>query len=250
MIRRPPRSTRTDTLSPYTTLFRSVVDLLRLCVGRAADQFDRGDEVAGWFLGQEGVDADQGQRAVVLLVFVVQALVLNLAASCTLNAHLPHQAFDRATRDLDAFALQLAPHLVRAVNLHIAAPNPLDLRHQQFITFGARSAAAALAEEERAGDIPTERSARPCRSARPEGVTMGVHEVPAVSNQCAIISIGTSGGLPARPPPTWRPTRRDRAAGHPTRTPRSAGYWRCWPAGRRPQAHGRHGDRQSGGRGK
>src|SRR3546814_6453033 len=25
MIRRPPRSTRTDTLSPYTTLFRSVI---------------------------------------------------------------------------------------------------------------------------------------------------------------------------------------------------------------------------------
>src|SRR3546814_15852361 len=27
MIRRPPRSTRTDTLFPYTTLFRSVHDL-------------------------------------------------------------------------------------------------------------------------------------------------------------------------------------------------------------------------------
>src|SRR3546814_2341494 len=27
MIRRPPRSTRTDTLFPYTTLFRSIVDL-------------------------------------------------------------------------------------------------------------------------------------------------------------------------------------------------------------------------------
>src|SRR3546814_4924752 len=26
MIRRPPRSTRTDTLVPYTTLFRSVID--------------------------------------------------------------------------------------------------------------------------------------------------------------------------------------------------------------------------------
>src|SRR3546814_10369416 len=26
MIRRPPRSTRTDTLFPYTTLFRSMVD--------------------------------------------------------------------------------------------------------------------------------------------------------------------------------------------------------------------------------
>src|SRR3546814_8087859 len=32
MIRRPPRSTRTDTLFPYTTLFRSAA-------GRAADQF-------------------------------------------------------------------------------------------------------------------------------------------------------------------------------------------------------------------
>src|SRR3546814_11357336 len=28
MIRRPPRSTRTDTLFPYTTLFRSVIQLL------------------------------------------------------------------------------------------------------------------------------------------------------------------------------------------------------------------------------
>src|SRR3546814_3841270 len=28
MIRRPPRSTRTDTLFPYTTLFRSVIFLL------------------------------------------------------------------------------------------------------------------------------------------------------------------------------------------------------------------------------
>src|SRR3546814_1814100 len=28
MIRRPPRSTRTDTLFPYTTLFRSQIDIL------------------------------------------------------------------------------------------------------------------------------------------------------------------------------------------------------------------------------
>src|SRR3546814_16789690 len=32
MIRRPPRSTRTDTLFPYTTLFRSVAGLLLLLV--------------------------------------------------------------------------------------------------------------------------------------------------------------------------------------------------------------------------
>src|SRR3546814_16605363 len=38
MIRRPPRSTRTDTLFPYTTLFRSAV----LCHGReAAELADR-----------------------------------------------------------------------------------------------------------------------------------------------------------------------------------------------------------------
>src|SRR3546814_3170905 len=30
MIRRPPRSTRTDTLFPYTTLFRSVLDRDRI----------------------------------------------------------------------------------------------------------------------------------------------------------------------------------------------------------------------------
>src|SRR3546814_20469101 len=35
MIRRPPRSTRTDTLVPYTTLFRSL-DLVRGQVGRQA----------------------------------------------------------------------------------------------------------------------------------------------------------------------------------------------------------------------
>src|SRR3546814_7286799 len=46
MIRRPPRSTRTDTLFPYTTLFRSlpierasraVTDLERRLVGRESD---------------------------------------------------------------------------------------------------------------------------------------------------------------------------------------------------------------------
>src|SRR3546814_4769935 len=46
MIRRPPRSTRTDTLFPYTTLFRSVeprliailaLDIQRIAVGRPMD---------------------------------------------------------------------------------------------------------------------------------------------------------------------------------------------------------------------
>src|SRR3546814_3449231 len=37
MIRRPPRSTRTDTLFPYTTLFRSVFGLVRRLVERNFD---------------------------------------------------------------------------------------------------------------------------------------------------------------------------------------------------------------------
>src|SRR3546814_15257893 len=44
MIRRPPRSTRTDTLFPYTTLFRSAAALVAL--GLHALQH-RGQEAAG-----------------------------------------------------------------------------------------------------------------------------------------------------------------------------------------------------------
>src|SRR3546814_5339699 len=39
MIRRPPRSTRTDTRFPYTTLFRS--DVMEGDLPRAQDQVDR-----------------------------------------------------------------------------------------------------------------------------------------------------------------------------------------------------------------
>src|SRR3546814_4017703 len=38
MIRRPPRSTRTDTLFPYTTLFRSVAELKNLSKPTADDK--------------------------------------------------------------------------------------------------------------------------------------------------------------------------------------------------------------------
>src|SRR3546814_8559091 len=46
MIRRPPRSTRTDTLFPYTTLFRSLsavnpTDVKRRARGREVEQFSR-----------------------------------------------------------------------------------------------------------------------------------------------------------------------------------------------------------------
>src|SRR3546814_8361842 len=48
MIRRPPRSTRTDTLFPYTTLFRSKPDLMK-------DEADR-------YLGRRGPVIDRRSR--------------------------------------------------------------------------------------------------------------------------------------------------------------------------------------------
>src|SRR3546814_8327584 len=49
MIRRPPRSTRTDTLFPYTTLFRSAVIRCPQCKRDAAfeDEISVGDIIEG-----------------------------------------------------------------------------------------------------------------------------------------------------------------------------------------------------------
>src|SRR3546814_7018262 len=55
MIRRPPRSTRTDTLFPYTTLFRSAADHQHVDLGdQIAEQVEPG--------GDLGTAHDGGQR--------------------------------------------------------------------------------------------------------------------------------------------------------------------------------------------
>src|SRR3546814_17189792 len=46
MIRRPPRSTRTDTLFPYTTLFRSAAEIIRKRRPKARIVIVGGDEVS------------------------------------------------------------------------------------------------------------------------------------------------------------------------------------------------------------
>src|SRR3546814_14297352 len=43
MIRRPPRSTRTDTLFPYTTLFRSVAEKVTLTVFKVTGETNTDD---------------------------------------------------------------------------------------------------------------------------------------------------------------------------------------------------------------
>src|SRR3546814_7565996 len=56
MIRRPPRSTRTDTLFPYTTLFRSVAVNERRRVRRGAGEV-RGLIAGGGDAGGDDLDA-------------------------------------------------------------------------------------------------------------------------------------------------------------------------------------------------
>src|SRR3546814_7011252 len=53
MIRRPPRSTRTDTLFPYTTLFRSPAWSCRPGTGGR-------DEAKGWSCGRSGLGWSKG----------------------------------------------------------------------------------------------------------------------------------------------------------------------------------------------
>src|SRR3546814_11066110 len=57
MIRRPPRSTRTDTLFPYTTLFRSdAVDIIARVVKPVAHLLPRQAAALGGAAGQRLVD--------------------------------------------------------------------------------------------------------------------------------------------------------------------------------------------------
>src|SRR3546814_18128144 len=60
MIRRPPRSTRTDTLFPYTTLFRSNAEGARLLHGELdAEAPAQGIDLVGQ-LAREGALLDDG----------------------------------------------------------------------------------------------------------------------------------------------------------------------------------------------
>src|SRR3546814_3465622 len=63
MIRRPPRSTRTDTLFPYTTLFRSgmKVGVLGRRIGNARQVADAVIEAGGTAVAVEADVADRTQ---------------------------------------------------------------------------------------------------------------------------------------------------------------------------------------------
>src|SRR3546814_17591155 len=83
MIRRPPRSTRTDTLFPYTTLFRSLVTVLG--EGYTFDRLRR-DSIAGLTVAivalplamalaiASGATPDKGLITAVIAGFLISAL--------------------------------------------------------------------------------------------------------------------------------------------------------------------------------
>src|SRR3546814_14698033 len=64
MIRRPPRSTRTGTLFPYTTLFRSMIDAAprrRMSLGELTDELADAVEIASgesWDDFSGGINAE------------------------------------------------------------------------------------------------------------------------------------------------------------------------------------------------
>src|SRR3546814_13776351 len=80
MIRRPPRSTRTDTLFPYTTLFRSEVETRR------------GDDQFGLRLGKIEFRAGTGQTLFALVLRSLRgSFVAILGAQRGISAHRHQQ---------------------------------------------------------------------------------------------------------------------------------------------------------------
>src|SRR3546814_15310066 len=80
MIRRPPISTRTDTLFPYTTLFRSIGILMILFFGvmlRWLPSFGRGDVVQlGWW--STGFLTKSGWQSLIMPAFTLALFQMTL----------------------------------------------------------------------------------------------------------------------------------------------------------------------------
>src|SRR3546814_20689448 len=113
MIRRPPRSTRTDTLFPYTTLFRSrdAGHVERLgCDGVAlpGEEHDDREQQA-----VEGDRADPGQEAVLVPVDALAALAddpAQVAGEQRPPEADEHRPGDLPPRDVERTLVQARPH--------------------------------------------------------------------------------------------------------------------------------------------
>src|SRR3546814_1966660 len=112
MIRRPPRSTRTDTLFPYTTLFRSIVEQLAQRYGD-----DKVHVVNG------SMNVDERLRSIEFFEQHGQFLVSTEAGGEGLN--LPRRCPILVTYDLPWNPMRLAPRIARLYrygqNAHVLA---------------------------------------------------------------------------------------------------------------------------------
>src|SRR3546814_12454773 len=114
MIRRPPRSTRTDTLFPYSTLFRSI--LLQVSPAAAADKLTL---ILDWFVNpdhgpiivaqEQGYFAEQGLAVEVIAPAdpsdppkMVAAGKADLAVSYQPQLHLQVHEGDRKSTRLNS----------------------------------------------------------------------------------------------------------------------------------------------------
>src|SRR3546814_19056383 len=104
MIRRPPRSTRTDTLFPYTTLFRSHA-ALRI----GAEQAFRGavHHVVGAVRAQRTVPFGAGQEIDAVRLDQPVAFVTDMVAVGI--DELAHRSFEAAARGIELADIAAAP---------------------------------------------------------------------------------------------------------------------------------------------
>src|SRR3546814_3287443 len=106
MIRRPPRSTRTDTLFPYTTLFRSPDEHRRAAVGGLGRQLD--EELRGP-LGERGLQRSEEHTSELQSLMRISYAVFCLKKKTKMNTRyqqdtmtdihkMRHQMYNMTTR--------------------------------------------------------------------------------------------------------------------------------------------------------
>src|SRR3546814_14284846 len=145
MIRRPPRSTLTDTLFPYTTLFRSAAGEAALvgAVGEFGGAIGRAEfeTELGHGAGQHAVAGTHRRRIAVVVAEEVVALILKRAIDVgtivDLVVGIVRGEIMLARGDVvAALVIRLQPHLVAPLQ-----PLPLHIAHRPhpaFVGFARR----------------------------------------------------------------------------------------------------------------
>src|SRR3546814_15525655 len=146
MIRRPPRSTRTDTLVPYTTLFRSIEMLMEHAVRRREDNtmapVDTTEILVAWIPQQRiarTVHAEDVKIGPVAMAFLVGA-----------DRHLRrmgvHQSIGQRKDDRAAASTTFLPAAQfegGKIGNEVRLPHMATRTHRQEFTFAGKEASLA-----------------------------------------------------------------------------------------------------------